>query len=223
MAIASNHRDHGAVANLWPWEEAGSSASAFTGLRSMSTAGHIRPRTLEEYTAERRRAQSDLGLYDRTSNATAGSASNPLHSSRVTFPTLQNHTSDNTTILRDPEKLQQNMEWMSELDVPQMCSICKKRVFSSEMVVIFEGEVIHLQCFCCGKCGEVVDVVQDFLLQEDNSPLCLKCSPVCHACTNKIVTEHVGVLNKDFHEPCLKCYKCHKVLLYSTAQFSMVC
>ena len=192
----------------------------------MSTAGRIRPRTLEEYTDEKRRAQSDLGLYDRTSDATAGSASNPLHCSNpVTFSALKNRASGNAAVLGDPEKLEHNTEWMSrlrEIDVPQMCYMCKKRVLLSEMVVIFEGEVIHLECFCCGKCGEVVDAVQDFLVLDDNSPLCFKCSPVCHACSNKIVAEHVGVLNKDFHESCLNCYKCHKVLFNSTAQVSML-
>lgn len=92
-----------------------------------------------------------------------------------------------------------------------VCSACKQQFDSPDLVVLFEEEAFHTECFCCGECGSVVDATQEFLVLEGGSPLCSSCSPSCHACGEKVLSRHVGVLNKDFHEACLKCSQCQKV------------
>lgn len=93
----------------------------------------------------------------------------------------------------------------------QPCRVCGNCLEYSDMVVIFEKDTYHVQCFKCGQCGKLVDPANEFLVLEDGSPLCQGCSPACHACGEKIVSCHVNVLNKDFHEECLKCSVCKKV------------
>ncbi len=98
--------------------------------------------------------------------------------------------------------------------VPQTCCACGKAFDSADVVVMFESSVFHVACFCCGQCGAEVDANQRFLVLGDGCPLCYDCSPACHACGEKITGSHIGVLNKDFHEGCLKCFQCDKVTGY---------
>lgn len=93
----------------------------------------------------------------------------------------------------------------------QACRSCGNCLEYSDMVVIFDSDAYHLQCFNCSQCSQPVDPAHEFLVLEDGSPLCQGCSPECHACGKKIVSCHVNVLNKDFHEECLKCFVCKKV------------
>ena len=93
----------------------------------------------------------------------------------------------------------------------QSCRSCGNCLELSDMVVVFDTETYHLQCFNCGQCRRAVDPSNEFLVLEDGSPLCQECSPVCHSCGERIVSCHVNVLNKDFHEECLKCTVCKKV------------
>lgn len=93
----------------------------------------------------------------------------------------------------------------------QSCHSCGNCLEYSDMVVVFDTETYHMRCFNCGQCDQPVDPSVDFLVLDDGSPLCSKCSPVCHCCEDKIVSGHVNVLNKDFHEGCLKCSVCKKV------------
>ena len=97
------------------------------------------------------------------------------------------------------------------LCVPQTCSACGKVFEETDMVVLFDSEVLHTSCFSCGRCGTRVDPTKQFLILDDGSPLCFNCSPVCHMCGGQISSNHAWVLNKDFHESCLKCYQCHTV------------
>ena len=93
----------------------------------------------------------------------------------------------------------------------QSCQGCGLGFDSSDKVVVFESDPYHVTCFMCGECTQQVDATQNFLVLEDGSPLCKECSPTCHACGEKIVFGHLNVLNKDFHEECLKCSSCSKV------------
>lgn len=93
----------------------------------------------------------------------------------------------------------------------QMCASCGKTFTTTDMVVLFESLVLHIACFRCGECSAVVDPEGQFLLMDDRSPLCSECTPMCHACNEKITSNHVGVLNKNFHENCLQCSQCLKV------------
>lgn len=104
-----------------------------------------------------------------------------------------------------------SVESGSSAGVPTTCSACGKTFESTDVVVLFENDVFHVSCFRCGQCGVAVDTSQRFLVLGDGCPLCYDCSPVCHACEQKITSNHVGVLNKDFHEGCLKCFECDKV------------
>ncbi len=91
------------------------------------------------------------------------------------------------------------------------CSSCMLLFTSSHLVVSFEGALYHISCFVCAECGQVVDPTSQFLLLENGGPLCPLCSPSCQICRRTITSGHVGVLNKDFHEECLKCCHCQKV------------
>ena len=212
-----------AVVSLW--DEARSCTKAFNRVHSMITAGSVRPQTFEDYTDEKRRAHSALGMYriDVSSPSHDNARESALHCSRslnqlssLAVRSLD-HISQRPRPMVDIDTKLSNvgsvemLNAVGEVEVPHTCSACSRKLLSSDVVVVFEEDVVHLACFCCGRCGEEVDASRDFLVLEDNSPLCYDCSPVCHSCSRKIVTDHVGVLNKDFHEGCLKCYQCQKV------------
>ena len=95
--------------------------------------------------------------------------------------------------------------------VPQTCSACGKVFEETDMVVLFDSDILHTSCFSCGRCGNRVDPTKQFLILDDGSPLCFSCSPACHMCGEQISSNHVWVVNKDFHESCLKCYQCRRV------------
>ncbi len=98
-----------------------------------------------------------------------------------------------------------------ENDLSQSCQGCGNWLEHSDMVVIFDKDMYHMRCFSCSRCGDSVNPTENFLVLEDGSPLCEECSPICHSCGEKIVCGHINVLNKDFHEDCLKCFICKKV------------
>lgn len=92
----------------------------------------------------------------------------------------------------------------------QFCQSCGNGLEFTDMVVILDEDTYHIGCFLCGQCRQQVNPAENFLMLEDGSPLCEDCSPVCHSCGERIVSAHVNVLNKDFHEACLKCAICKK-------------
>ena len=96
-------------------------------------------------------------------------------------------------------------------ELSQSCQGCGLNLVTSDMVVVFDEDPYHMKCFICGQCGKEVNPTLNFLALEDGSPLCMECSPVCHSCGERIVSGHINVLNKDFHEGCLKCSVCKKV------------
>ena len=96
-------------------------------------------------------------------------------------------------------------------DSNQTCHSCGDILDPSDTVVVFDTDAYHMKCFNCGQCGSSVDPTLNFLVMEDGSPLCIKCSPMCHSCGEKILSGHVNVLKKDFHEECLRCSVCQKV------------
>ncbi len=93
----------------------------------------------------------------------------------------------------------------------QSCHSCGNPLELSDMVVGFNTDMYHIKCFRCGQCRREVDPTTNFLVLEDGSPLCSGCSPECHACGERILNGHINVLNKDFHESCLRCSVCKKV------------
>ena len=93
----------------------------------------------------------------------------------------------------------------------QSCQGCGLGFETADKVVVFESDPFHVECFTCGECSKMVDASANFLVLEEGSPLCRDCSPSCHVCSEKIMCGHVNVLNKDFHEDCLKCSICNKV------------
>lgn len=93
----------------------------------------------------------------------------------------------------------------------QSCRACGSNLELSDMVVVFDTDTFHINCFKCGQCRNLVDPSANFLVLDDGSPLCTDCSPECHGCGERIVCGHINVLNKDFHENCLKCSVCKKV------------
>ena len=96
----------------------------------------------------------------------------------------------------------------------QSCQGCGLFFEIADKVVIFETDPYHMQCFSCGNCRLPVDPTLNFLVLENGNPLCKVCSPTCHSCGEKIVYGHLNVLNKDFHDECLKCCICKKVSMY---------
>lgn len=100
------------------------------------------------------------------------------------------------------------------------CVACQRLFEPSDIVVSFDGETYHTTCFCCGECGRMVDPTTHFLLLDNGEPLCLDCSPLCHACGERIISGHIGVLNKDFHEECIKCFHCQKVTMHVVIDMS---
>lgn len=102
----------------------------------------------------------------------------------------------------------------------QSCCACGNCLAYTDMVVMFDADTYHLSCFVCGQCKRQVDPALNFLVLEDGSPLCSECSPVCHACQERILSGHVNVLNKDFHESCLKCSICKKAFRLITKVYA---
>ena len=94
---------------------------------------------------------------------------------------------------------------------PSFCSVCHEDFWPSDTVVLFGELSLHLGCFQCGSCKCSMGAVSQFLIQTSGAPLCLSCCPTCHSCKEKILRNHVAVLNKDFHEQCLVCSHCQRV------------
>lgn len=110
-----------------------------------------------------------------------------------------------TAVCGNPGNIQDNREYY--------CTVCQQLFEPSDLVISFDNGTYHTLCFCCGKCGCMVDSSTQFLLLDNGEPLCHDCSPMCHVCSKRIINGHVGVLNKDFHEECIKCFHCDKVKL----------
>ncbi len=112
----------------------------------------------------------------------------------------------------DLSVMERTSDTQSEISINgSACSSCTLLFNSSHLVVSFEGALYHTSCFVCAECGRVVDPTSQFLLLENGGPLCPLCTPTCQICRRTITSGHVGVLNKDFHEECLKCCHCQKV------------
>lgn len=94
---------------------------------------------------------------------------------------------------------------------PSFCSVCHEDFWPSDTVVLFGDLSLHLGCFQCGSCKCPMGAVSQFLIQTTGAPLCLSCCPTCHTCKEKILRNHIAVLNKDFHEQCLVCSHCKRV------------
>ena len=173
----------------------------------MCTGGHFSPQpfaTLERPPIAR---YSDTTLHGETARETENGLLT-LNGER--------EQSESVSSLEDEEpSLELSLDKEEILSVdglpPQICTACGKLFRSDDMVVLFESEGFHSACFCCGQCGNPVDPSLQFLVLDDGSPLCTPCSPVCHVCSEKICSKHVAVLNRDFHEDCLKCAQCDKV------------
>ena len=152
-------------------------------------------------------------------------AYNSLRSTRHKFRSKSDPSCqplDPCSIARDNEESATDlaMRTLSEVDSQDMdmgiigdpaCASCRCMFDSSHMVVSFEGELYHMSCFVCAECGQTVNPSSQFLVLENGGPLCSQCSPVCQVCGERITGGHVGVLNKDFHEDCIKCFHCQKV------------
>ena len=95
---------------------------------------------------------------------------------------------------------------------PELCSSCKLSITNNdELVVLLNGKLYHACCFRCVQCDNRIDTRIDYLLLESGKPLCNTCVPECYACGEIILTEHVRVVDKDFHEKCLSCTYCKMV------------
>ena len=96
---------------------------------------------------------------------------------------------------------------------PDLCTSCKLSITNNDdLVVQLHEELYHVYCFQCIQCGNRIDPKVDYILIENGKPLCSACIPECRACGETIVSNHVHVINKDFHEQCLLCTICRKVI-----------
>jgi len=185
------------------WHE-GPSTDSFTRVRCMCTAGHFSPKpfaTLERPPIVR---YGDAALHGEAAK-----------SGLLTLNREREHSGSVSSLEDDEPSLQLSLDKEEILSAdgppPQTCTVCGKLFRPDDMVLLFDSEGFHSVCFCCGQCGDPVDPSQQFLVLDDGSPLCTLCSPVCHVCSEKICSRHVAVLNRDFHEDCLKCGQCNKV------------
>lgn len=97
--------------------------------------------------------------------------------------------------------------------LPELCTSCKLSITNNDdFIVKLHEELYHVYCFRCIQCGNKIDPKVDYILIEDGKPLCGTCIPECRACGETIVTNHVHVIDKDFHEKCLLCTFCRKVI-----------
>lgn len=96
---------------------------------------------------------------------------------------------------------------------PDLCTNCKLSITNTDdLVVQLHEELYHVYCFQCVQCGSKIDPKVDYLLIEDGKPLCGSCIPECRACGETILSNHVHVVDKDYHEKCLLCTFCRKVI-----------
>ena len=96
---------------------------------------------------------------------------------------------------------------------PDLCSSCNLSItHNDDMVVQLHEELYHVYCFQCIQCGNKINPKVDYILIEDGKPLCGSCIPECRACGETILSSHVHVIDKDFHEKCLLCTFCRKVI-----------
>ena len=95
---------------------------------------------------------------------------------------------------------------------PDLCTSCQLSItYNDDLVVQLHEQLYHVYCFQCIQCGNKIDPKVDYILIEGGKPLCSTCIPECRACGETIVSNHVHVINKDFHEQCLLCTICRKV------------
>lgn len=199
---------------------------SFNRVRCISTGGHMRPQTYS--TLEKTRSHSapvnsyttDLLARNSTKMKVNGNSHKILKATQVDTENKPEPLQDDINISRSNSRSHSRTGSIEmgpaslKLDpttMPQLCLACSQRFESSDLVVLFEGNAYHNGCFACGVCGSTMDPTCQFLVQDDGSPLCHQCSPICHVCNERIIHSHVWVLNKDFHEGCLKCYMCKKV------------
>ena len=115
-----------------------------------------------------------------------------------------------------------NMDYMDAKDSrqirmsqsqPDLCSSCKLSItHNDDLVVQLHEELYHVYCFQCIQCNNKIDPKADYILIENGKPLCGSCIPECRACGETILSSHVRVIDKDFHEKCLLCTFCRKVI-----------
>ena len=95
---------------------------------------------------------------------------------------------------------------------PNLCTGCQLSItHNDDLVVQLHEQLYHVYCFQCIQCDNKIDPKVDYILIEGGNPLCGTCIPECRACGETIVSNHVNVINKDFHEQCLLCTICRKV------------
>ena len=100
----------------------------------------------------------------------------------------------------------QNRQIRASKSQPDLCTNCQLSITNNDDLLIqLHGEVYHIYCFRCIQCGNRIDPKVDYILIEDDRPL-------CRACGETIVSNHVHVIDKDFHEKCLLCTFCRKVI-----------
>ena len=184
------------------WHEAAS--RSFTRVRCMTTAGCVASQVYRDLTTAVKKTNSAPPFVLHENHTTGKSGDDGE----------ERPLPNGTHILAELNlQFEEDMLTYDE-DSPEFsstCSACGRTFEALDLVVVFESDVYHTVCFRCGQCGAIVDASRLFLVLDDGSPLCLECSPACHMCKGKITSNHVGVLNKDFHEGCLKCSQCTKV------------
>ena len=184
------------------WDE-GPLSSSFTQVRCLST-----PRAYATLGSPPIGRYSDTMKRRRETTSTNGLLS--------AMNVKKKRSESNSSLEEDDDKRQADEELLNATTdappvPPQTCAVCGKLFKPDDVVVMFESEGFHTGCFCCGQCGGPVDPGKPFLVLEEGSPLCWQCSPLCNVCGEKICSNHVAVLNRDFHENCLKCAQCNKV------------
>ena len=96
---------------------------------------------------------------------------------------------------------------------PDQCTSCKLSITHNDNLVIqLHEDLYHVYCFQCTQCGNKINPKVDYILIENGKPLCGSCIPECRACGETILSNHVHVIDKDFHEKCLLCTFCRKVI-----------
>jgi hypothetical protein len=96
------------------------------------------------------------------------------------------------------------------------CEKCEGIVTMSS--VDYQGKTYHKDCLRCILCDEELD--KKYYICGDLQPVCEKCNRneklknarECAKCKDIITESGVGFLDKDYHENCLTCSACDKVL-----------
>lgn len=98
-----------------------------------------------------------------------------------------------------------------DTSVPTKCLTCGMRMEENDTMVCLGAEFYHATCIVCGKCGGAIEPSEEVFVHNGSSVVCKQCAPKCSSCGEEVDYKYIHVLNKDYHDSCLKCSHCNTV------------